>query len=196
MQLAYEDAVAYCSWDGGRLPTEAEFEFAARGGLDRKRMYGATDFKPNGKFMANTFQGHFPDRNTAEDGYASTAPVASFPANGYGLYDMAGNVWEWTSDWYRPDYYQTLAATETVVKIPQGPVDSFDPGNREFPNGYNVEAHSSAPISTAAGTWLAREARVPSIAAPTTWDFVASATEPVNFKLAGPLHSELVSPRA
>jgi formylglycine-generating enzyme required for sulfatase activity len=77
--------------------------------------------------MANTFQGHFPDKNTAEDGYVTTAPVASFPANGYGLYDMSGNVWEWTSDWYRPDYYEKLAADGGVTRNPQGPSDSFDP---------------------------------------------------------------------
>lgn len=133
VQIAYDDAVAYCSWEGGRLPTEAEFEYAARGGLDRKQYAWGDDFKPDGKFAANTFQGHFPDHNTAEDGYASTAPVGSFPANGYGLYDMAGNVWEWTSDWYRPDYYQTLAATETVARNPQGPVDSFDPAEPGIP---------------------------------------------------------------
>lgn len=125
--VAYDDAVAYCSWDGGRLPTEAEFEFAARGGLDHKRYAWGDDFKPNGRFMANTFQGHFPDHNSAQDGYASTAPVASFPAHGYGLHDMAGNVWEWTSDWYRPDYYQTLTSADTVARNPQGPADSLDP---------------------------------------------------------------------
>ncbi len=87
MQVAWADAAAYCQWDGGRLPTEAEFEFAAPGGLDRKRYPWGDDFTPGGKFMANTFQGHFPDAPKAEDGYPATSPVGAFPANGYGLYD-------------------------------------------------------------------------------------------------------------
>jgi sulfatase modifying factor 1 len=127
VHIAYDDAVAYCKWAGKRLPTEAEFEFASRGGLDRKRYVWGDEFMPRGKHMANTFQGTFPDTNTAEDGYTGTAPVGSFPANGYGLFDMAGNVWEWTSDWYRADYYQTLAASGKIAVNPAGPADSFDP---------------------------------------------------------------------
>lgn len=128
VQIAYDDAVAYSKWAGKRLPTEAEFEFASRGGLDRKRYVWGDDFMPGGKHMANTFQGHFPDTNTAEDGYSGAAPVASFPANGYGLFDISGNVWEWVSDWYRADYYATLAATDHIAVNPTGPADSFDPG--------------------------------------------------------------------
>ena len=127
VHIAYEDALAYAKWAGKRLPTEAEFEFAQRGGLDRKPYAWGDELKPGGKFMANTFQGHFPDKNTKEDGYERAAPVASFPPNSYGLYDMAGNVWEWTSDWYRHDYYQTLAAQGPLTRNPQGPGDSFDP---------------------------------------------------------------------
>jgi len=127
VHIAYEDAMAYCKWDGKRVPTEAEFEFASRGGLDRKRYAWGDEFMPGGRHVANTFQGHFPDTNSSEDGYRGTAPVGSFPANGYGLFDMAGNVWEWTSDWYRPDYYQTLAASGKIASNPQGPTDSFDP---------------------------------------------------------------------
>jgi sulfatase modifying factor 1 len=127
VHIAYEDALAYCKWASKRLPTEAEFEFASRGGLDRKRYDWGDEFMPAGRHMANTFQGHFPDTNTGEDGYLATAPVGSFPANGYGLSDMAGNVWEWTSDWYRADYYATLAATGEIAVNPKGPADSLDP---------------------------------------------------------------------
>jgi len=127
VHIAYEDALAYAKWAGKRLPTEAEFEFAQRGGLERKPYAWGDELRPGGKFMANTFQGHFPDKNTTEDSYAGPAPVGSFPPNGYGLYDMAGNVWEWTSDWYRHDYYQTLTAQGPVARNPQGPGDSVDP---------------------------------------------------------------------
>lgn len=127
VHIAYNDALAYCKWAGKRLPTEAEFEFAARGGLDRKTYVWGNEFQPGGKWMANTFQGHFPDKNTGEDGFTGAAPVGSFPPNNYGLLDIAGNVWEWTSDWYRPDYYQTLADQGGVTHNPQGPADSLDP---------------------------------------------------------------------
>ena len=127
VQIAYEDAVAYASWAGKRLPTEAEWEFAARGGLSLKLYPWGDEFMPSGRTMANSYQGHFPDRDSAEDGFHGVAPVAQFPANAYGLYDVAGNVWEWVSDWYRPDYYAELAATGGVARNPQGPAASFDP---------------------------------------------------------------------
>lgn len=126
VHIAYEDAEAYAKWAGKRLPTEAEWEFAARGGLSGRPFVWGDEFRPQGKWMANTHQGHFPDRDTAEDGVAGVMPVAQFPANGYGLYDMAGNVWQWTSDWYRPDYYSTLA-TAGVARNPSGPESPFDP---------------------------------------------------------------------
>ena len=126
VHVAYEDAQAYAKWAGKRLPTEAEWEFAARGGLAGKPFVWGDDFHPQGKWMANTHQGHFPDSDSGDDGYRGIAPVAKSPANGYGLYDMAGNVWKWTSDWYRPDYYQQLQAAG-LARNPQGPDSAFDP---------------------------------------------------------------------
>jgi len=127
VHIAYEDAVAYANWAGKRLPTEAEWEFAARGGLSGKSLPWGDSFRPKGKWMANTHQGHFPDHDSGEDGYAGISPVSKFPPNGYGLYDMAGDVWQWTSDWYRPDYYQQLASANAVARNPQGPDSSYDP---------------------------------------------------------------------
>lgn len=127
VHIAYEDAVAYAKWAGKRLPTEAEWEFAARGGASGNSYAWGNEFKPNGKWMANTHQGHFPQNTTVEDGHKATAPVAQFPPNAHGLYDMAGNVWEWVSDWYRPDYYAMLAAAGGVARNPQGPTKSYDP---------------------------------------------------------------------
>jgi formylglycine-generating enzyme len=127
VHIAYEDAFAYAKWAGKRLPTEAEWEFAARGGLAGKPFVWGDQFRPEGKWMANTYQGHFPMQDTGDDGYPGIAPIAQYPPNGYGLYDMAGNVWQWTSDWYRPDYYHILADQRGVARNPQGPTDSFDP---------------------------------------------------------------------
>jgi formylglycine-generating enzyme len=177
VQVACDDAVAYCSWAGGRLPREAEFEYAARRGLERKRYAWGDEFRPGGTFMANTFQGHFPDNNTAEDGYASTSPVGSFPANSYGLYKMAGNAREWTSDWYRPDYYQTLAATGKVTQNPRGPSDSFDPGEPGIPKRVCAADLTCAPTSIAVVTASARVAEVQPTPARTTWVSVAFTTQ-------------------
>jgi formylglycine-generating enzyme required for sulfatase activity len=122
VHVCYEDTVAYAKWAGKRLPTEAEWEFAARGGLDRKRYAWGNELIPQGKPMANTWQGKFPHHNTREDGFATTAPVGYFPPNGFGLHDMAGNVWEWCSDWYQPQYDPDLPN-----RNPQGPASSYDP---------------------------------------------------------------------
>ena len=105
VQISWNDAQAYAKWAGKRLPTEAEWEYAARGGLKSKEYSWGDELKPNGKTMANYWQGEFPAENKIEDGFAQRAPVKSFAPNGYGLYDMAGNVWEWTADWYAADYY-------------------------------------------------------------------------------------------
>jgi len=101
VHVAYEDALAYANWIGKQLPTEAEWEFAARGGLEGAAYVWGDEFEPDGEVLANTWQGGFPNENLLADGFEWTAPVGSFPPNGYGLYEMAGNVWEWTTDWYQ-----------------------------------------------------------------------------------------------
>ncbi len=126
VHIAWEDAIAYAKWAGKRLPTEAEYEFAARGGLDRNRYSWGNDLKPEGKWAANIWQGRFPSKNSVDDGYFRTSPVTAFPANAFGLYDMGGNVWQWCSDWYRPDYFKAQAAGGKTNN-PQGPSDSLDP---------------------------------------------------------------------
>jgi sulfatase modifying factor 1 len=133
VQVAYEDATVYAKWAGERLPTEAEWEFAARGGQAGKPFVWGDDFRPKGKWMANTHQGHFPNTDTGEDGFVGTSPVTHYPANRYGLYDMAGNVWQWTSDWYRPDYYAHLASAGGVTRNPQGPDTPLDPAEPTEP---------------------------------------------------------------
>ena len=127
VHVAYEDAQAYATWAGKELPTEAEWEFAARGGLDGAEFAWGDEFMPNGKFMANTWQGEFPWQNLLTDGYEGTAPVGSFPPNGYGLYDMAGNVWEWTTDWYQE--HGQLPHSCCASFNPKGgdPEQSYDP---------------------------------------------------------------------
>lgn len=123
VHLAYEDVEAYANWIGKQLPTEGEWEFAARGGLEGAEYAWGDELNPDGRHMANTWQGNFPYLNTADDGFDGTSPVGSFPANGYGLHDMAGNVWEWTSDWYAPHRSAYLAVNPKGA----GRETSFDP---------------------------------------------------------------------
>jgi sulfatase modifying factor 1 len=130
VQIAWEDAQAYATWAGKRLPTEAEWEFAARGGRTGNMYAWGNILHPDGKYQANTFQGKFPNYDAKEDGYSGTAPVGRFPANGYGLHDMAGNVWEWCSDWYSSNYYNSFRAGSVTLN-PAGPTasnDELEPG--------------------------------------------------------------------
>ncbi|OAQ39814.1 sulfatase [Pedobacter psychrophilus] len=126
VHISWDDASAYCKWTGKRLPTEAEWEFAARGGMKDKIYPWGDEGIAVGKAKANSWDGAFPNANSGRDGFMDLAPVKQFAPNGYKLYDMAGNVWEWCSDWYRNDYYQSVTKPEGV-KNPQGPADSYDP---------------------------------------------------------------------
>ncbi len=133
VHVAYEDALAYCEWAGTRLPTEAEWERAAEGN-HKNAIYSWGDDETLLSKKVNSWEGQFPTKNTKEDGYEGRAPVKSYPANDFGLYDMAGNVWEWTSDWYNTKYYQEIAQMNGVVKNPQGaeqPFNERDPYARE-----------------------------------------------------------------
>jgi len=134
VHVAYEDAEAYASWAEKDLPTEAEWEFAARGGLDGKNFTWGDEDYPGGKAMANSWQGEFPWQNLARDGFERTSPVGSFPPNGYGLYDMAGNVWEWTSDWFVPRLADDVVKSCCIPDNPRilSPDKSYDPRQKQF----------------------------------------------------------------
>jgi formylglycine-generating enzyme required for sulfatase activity len=128
VHVAYEDALAYAKWVGKDLPTEAEWEFAARGGLERADYAWGDEFTPGGKHMANTWQGEFPRQNMCDDGFDRTSPVTAFPPNGYGVHDMIGNVWEWTSDWFSPKHEADAPKTCCIPENPRGgrEADSYD----------------------------------------------------------------------
>jgi sulfatase modifying factor 1 len=150
-QISWNDATEYAKWAGKRLPSEAEFEYAARGGLAGKKYAWGDELKPNGKFLANWWQGSFPDKNTVEDGFLSRAPVKSFAPNGYGLYDMTGNVWEWTSDWFDENYY-SVSPQKNPKGASSGTEKSIRGGSflcaENFCSNYRVAGRSrSAPDS-------------------------------------------------
>lgn len=126
VHISWDDAMAYSKWTGKRLPTEAEWEYASRGGLINNIYSWGNEHVNQGKAKANTWEGSFPDNNSGFDKFKGLAPVKSFLPNGYKLYDMAGNVWEWCADWYRNDYYQSVNKPEGILN-PKGPGDSYDP---------------------------------------------------------------------
>lgn len=150
-QVSWNDAVAYAKWIGKRLPTEAEFEYAMRGGLVQNEYAWGNELKPNGKPVANWWQGNFPEADTKEDGFNGRAPVMTFPPNGYGLYDMAGNVWEWTSDWYADDYY-VWSKTDNPTGVATGQEKSIRGGSwlcaENYCTNYRTAGRSKSPIDT------------------------------------------------
>lgn len=160
VHVSWNDAQAFSHWAGARLPTEAEWEYGARGGLEGKVFPWGDEKEPDGRFLMNVFHGDFPAVNAADDGWPGTAPVKSFPPNGFGLYEATGNVWEWCADWFRADYYTSCAAKGSTAD-PQGP-DSGDARvtrggsylcHESYCRRYRVDARNSmAPDSTTGNT--------------------------------------------
>jgi formylglycine-generating enzyme len=172
VHIAFEDAEAYAKWAGKRLPTEAEWEYAAKAGKEKVRYAWGTEFRPNGQFMANTFQGDFPHQNLVEDNFAGTAPVKSFQANGFGLYDMIGNVWELTADWYDAIQFSRVAGIAP-------PLDSamnkcYNPTNPYAQEKSSKEAHFCVRMIIASITGLRPDRDMPMTAAHPMWDSGAS----------------------
>ncbi|MFT4083582.1 MAG: formylglycine-generating enzyme family protein [Nocardioides sp.] len=158
VHVSHADALAYCAWAGTRLPTEAEWEYAARGGLAGRRLPWGDELRPDGEFRCHIWQGDFPTRASMADGFLTTAPARHFEPNGYGLYQSVGNVWEWCADWFAADYY-TMVAESTTVVDPRGPRSGVARVMRggsylchdSYCHRYRVSARSSSlPDSTAA----------------------------------------------
>ena len=154
VHVSWNDAVAYCAWAGGRLPTEAEWEHAARGGLAGQPFPWGSELEPGGEHRMNVFQGTFPVENTLADGHAGTAPVGAFPPNGFGLHEMTGNVWEWVADWFDPGYYAVSPADD-----PRGPERGTHRVMRggsylchaSYCSRYRVDARSASEPDSSAG---------------------------------------------
>jgi formylglycine-generating enzyme required for sulfatase activity len=146
VHVSWSDAAAFCEWSGQRLPTEAEWEYAARGGLEQKLYPWGDRLRPDGEHRCNIWQGEFPKVDTAEDGYAGTCPVDAFPPNGYDLYSMTGNAWEWCADWFDPEFHRT-AARENPQGPPSGVARVMKGGSflchKSYCNRYRVAARSS-----------------------------------------------------
>lgn len=162
VHVSWNDAQAFCAWSGARLPSEAEWEYGARGGLTAHRFPWGEELEPGGEHRMNVFQGTFPGGNTCADGFAGTAPVGSFPPNGYGLHEVTGNVWEWTADWFDPDYY-----ARSPRRDPPGPERGELRVQRggsylchaSYCNRYRVDSRSANEPSSSTGNLGFRVAR-------------------------------------
>ena len=154
VHVSWDDAQAYCAWAGTRLPTEAEWEYGARGGLEQQRFPWGDELEPDGEHRMNVWQGTFPAENSCADGWVGTAPVTEYPANGFGLHNMTGNVWEWCADWFAPDFYASSPAADPV-----GPPDGTHRVMRggsylchaSYCNRYRVAARSGNTPDTSTG---------------------------------------------